>query len=728
MQDSRLIALAAVLLILGFALGFTAARLHAGTPAPTAGQQPEAPEAAGGGSGSQAGGDILGWARRLGWDRLGSLSLDRSLSIPPAPWPVAVRHVAATAPAVVEPLVLETAVTSTAAPTATVVEVVEVGGAPGVYGSTNVQVEGVDEPDIVENNGTHVFLASGRIVEVYRAWPPSRLELAAVVDVADIVWRLAPPERLVLEAGGERRVIANVTRRVSVWGLMLPERGGLVVLAVDTPSPGLPPLQPRTWILVLDQQLRLRDAWSVEGFPVDARLAGDTVVAVASIWGGFVAPLGYRPGVGVEEWPAVVVGEAPVSTVLAFYRLDGGGHWAVSLAGTGPQAVYVAADGRTYIALSTREGTRLVLVELGEEGPRVAAEAVVPGRLGKQWQLDLYRGVLRVVTIVPEEGWRVDLYTFDADTLEELGSLRNITVREGIHGVRFLGPVLYLVTFRNIDPLFAIDLSDPANPRVLGYLEAPGFDEYLHPIGEEGLLGVGREGVRLRVTLYRLEKAVPRPVARLYLPPEDKPGGAWSPLLDPARGHRAFTMTPAGLLLLPVRVYSEGGHVEGVAVVRVDAAGGRLELLGVLEHRGALRATYIEAYAYTLAPGFDAALRVRAWSLETLEMVGEAPAPLANLTVSQLLAGFGEYLGKPVTVTGVYTGFMRGGGWLLSDPETDETLRVEGASPAVPLVLERPGAPRVYVSVRVLGYPLRGADGSPLLYAVHVETLKWGAG
>ena len=66
-------------------------------------------------------------------------------------------------------------------------------------------------------------------------------------------------------------------------------------------------------------------------------------------------------------------------------------------------------------------------------------------------------------------------------------------VGEQVHSVRFLEDLAYVVTFRQIDPLYAIDLSEPRTRRVLGELKIPGFSEYLHPLGDGLLLGVGRE-------------------------------------------------------------------------------------------------------------------------------------------------------------------------------------------------------------------------------------------
>jgi uncharacterized secreted protein with C-terminal beta-propeller domain len=85
-----------------------------------------------------------------------------------------------------------------------------------------------------------------------------------------------------------------------------------------------------------------------------------------------------------------------------------------------------------------------------------------------------------------------NVYVLDSD-LKIVGSLENLAPGESIYSARFIGNRCYLVTFKSIDPLFVIDLSDPANPKVLGQLKIPGFSDYLHPYDETHIIGVGKE-------------------------------------------------------------------------------------------------------------------------------------------------------------------------------------------------------------------------------------------
>ena len=112
--------------------------------------------------------------------------------------------------------------------------------------------------------------------------------------------------------------------------------------------------------------------------------------------------------------------------------------------------------------------------------------------------MDEYDGNLRVVTTV--ENWDSDynlnrdnsLYVLDS-TLKTIGKIENLAENEEIKSARFMGKTGYFVTYRNTDPLFAADLSDPENPEVTGELKITGFSEYLHFYGEDQLLGIGWE-------------------------------------------------------------------------------------------------------------------------------------------------------------------------------------------------------------------------------------------
>ncbi len=115
------------------------------------------------------------------------------------------------------------------------------------------------------------------------------------------------------------------------------------------------------------------------------------------------------------------------------------------------------------------------------------AQGQFDGYLNDSFSIDEYEGNLRVVTTEDDTN---SVYVLDKD-LETIGSIENLAKDERIYSARFMGDTGYFVTFRETDPLFSVDLSDPRKPEIIGELKIPGFSDYLHFYGENRLLGIG---------------------------------------------------------------------------------------------------------------------------------------------------------------------------------------------------------------------------------------------
>lgn len=141
-----------------------------------------------------------------------------------------------------------------------------------------------------------------------------------------------------------------------------------------------------------------------------------------------------------------------------------------------------------------------------------AGQTKVNGTLNDSFSIDEYKGNLRLVTTVTPvsgnddsllSGVFVDsaqtsaensnsLYVLDKN-LEVTGEIHDLAKDERVYSARFMGDTGYFVTFRQVDPLFSVDLSDPSDPKIIGELKIPGFSEYLHPYGDGLLLGIGMD-------------------------------------------------------------------------------------------------------------------------------------------------------------------------------------------------------------------------------------------
>lgn len=153
------------------------------------------------------------------------------------------------------------------------------------------------------------------------------------------------------------------------------------------------------------------------------------------------------------------------------------------------------------------------------------AQGEVKGRIVNQYSLDEYKGNLRIATTYYDLNKSKDvscLYVLDGE-LKTVGKIENLADDEQIKSVRFMGDKANVVTFRETDPLFTIDLSVPGKPKVVGELKLPGYSAYLHPISDSLILGVGYDGDEsqadfnsLKISLFDIsDMANPKEVSSL---------------------------------------------------------------------------------------------------------------------------------------------------------------------------------------------------------------------
>jgi hypothetical protein len=227
-----------------------------------------------------------------------------------------------------------------------------------------------------------------------------------------------------------------------------------------------------------------------------------------------------------------------------------------------------------------------------------AASGVVDGFALNQYSLSEYKGDLRVATTEDpvwlatadgtfETGQRqsgVTVLHQDGGQLKTIGRLTGLGKDERIYAVRFIDDRAYIVTFRQIDPLFVVDLADPTAPKLRGQLNLTGYSAYLHPIGNDKLLGIGVEANAqgsvsgAQASLFDVsDPAKPARVSQLVFGP-----GGFQVATDP---HAFLYWDPTKLAVLPLSTYgSNGPAFTGAVGLRV---GGTLTEVGRITHDGA---------------------------------------------------------------------------------------------------------------------------------------------
>lgn len=239
------------------------------------------------------------------------------------------------------------------------------------------------------------------------------------------------------------------------------------------------------------------------------------------------------------------------------------------------------------------EKTVIHKISFSDQGLQYVASGEVTGRLLNQFSLDEYQGNLRlattrsqrwfgpiffapateaVVSNPPTDSINItnpvqptdsinNVYVLD-DSLRTIGRVENLAPGERIYSARFMGVRSYLVTFKQTDPLFVIDLSDPTQPAVLGQLKIPGFSNYLHPYDDTTLIGIGKEAIDkgsqgvdvlgIKISLFDVKNPVaPQELASVILGGR---GSDSSALYD----HKAVLFSKEkNLLVLPVSLTSK---------------------------------------------------------------------------------------------------------------------------------------------------------------------------
>lgn len=146
----------------------------------------------------------------------------------------------------------------------------------------------------------------------------------------------------------------------------------------------------------------------------------------------------------------------------------------------------------SYDFTTEQEGTKVAKF-FYKDGIMDAVNAIwIKGLVRDSFAVHESDGIFQILTTNWEDYSKNHLYLYD-ENLELLGSLENLALGEEIYAARYIGDMVYFVTYHNTDPLFAVDISDPKNPKAVGELEITGFSDYLHPYGENLLLGIGYE-------------------------------------------------------------------------------------------------------------------------------------------------------------------------------------------------------------------------------------------
>lgn len=588
------------------------------------------------------------------------------------------------------------------------------------YSETNIQIEGVDEPDIVKNDGKYIYVVSGKKVIIVNAYPAENMEILSEIEFDNYVNNIfINDDKLIVFSQGNEYIENEAD-----------------IVCIRAPCGGYS--TQKTMILVYDiadrEEPELKNEFVGDGSYRDARMIGDYVYVVSSNYiypDRIVLPMfevnGVKESVDVQEIRYFDNYDSGyVFSSIMSIDLDGGDfEREVFLTGntntlfvsenniylTGTKQIryedyqermiedvilkilprsernqvedVLDSDMEVYekmneigeivqdyssslvgdersefdreleekleefqkdIAKET-EKTIIHKIEINEGDISYKAKGEAPGTVLNQFSMDEHEGNLRIATTTG--GWRVNnlnhLFVLDED-LDIIGSVEDLAKDERIYSVRFIGDKAYMVTFRQVDPLFVIDLSNPNKPEVLGFLKVTGFSSYLHPYDENHIIGIGKEATEqgrvqgVKIALFDISDFEnPKEVAKYEV--EEK----WSDS-NALYDHKAFLFDrDKNLLVLPMsyskeiglgdRGYMEYEHWQGAYVFDIDK--NEISLKGKISHKpedgeegyyygpyAVQRSLYMDDVLYTISRSF-----IKANDLSDLDFVEELELP-----------------------------------------------------------------------------------------------------
>lgn len=389
---------------------------------------------------------------------------------------------------------------------------------------TNVQEAGVDEPDVVKTDGSLLVRVDGTTLvvhdvtgdapeEVGRLALP-RMDEAEILLAGDTVVAIgaAPagrrdaPRTAVVTVDVSDPAAPKVVAESEITARLVTARqhGDVVRVVVVNDLPALNFTQPRNQARAQRRNEDLVRATTLEDWLptiIDTGDSGDDSdggqlavacddVAVPTDTAplGTVTTLAFTADAARERTSVAVA----TATDLAYFSPDRLTLATASAGWSWPARGGFAPDedeGRTHLFSFALAGTSTSFV----------ASGTVDGSLRDRWSMDSADGVLRVAvgeTVATGHFNSVVTLAESDGRLVEAGRVDHLGVGEEIKAVRWFDDLAFVVTFRQVDPLYAVDLTDPSAPTLLGELKIPGFSEYLHPVGPHRLVGVGQHARR----------------------------------------------------------------------------------------------------------------------------------------------------------------------------------------------------------------------------------------
>ena len=396
------------------------------------------------------------------------------------------------------------------------------------YSETNIQVEGVDEPDIVKTDGTFLYVLANQTIFILRGYPAEDAVVLSKISIEDDVYlsNMFINDDTLIVFGNSYRYPNNYTWPIKEtsddidyepnyywWGV-----SSTIIKIYDISDKKNPEI--------------LKDI-EIDGSYFDSRMIDNYIYVVATEY-SYEIYQEFGEGNVTLNIPEVTINNdtkripydhiyyadiperIDTMTHIIAINLNNNDVKQESFLLGSSQNIYVSqkniflaytkynyyAQPRLLIGTSSNDNEEITIIykiSIKDDDISYEGDGEVPGRIINQFSMDEYDGFFRIATTIgyswnENEQSRNNVYILD-ENLDRVSEIEDIAPGEQIYSARFMGEKAYLVTFKNTDPFFTLDLSDPYNPLILGSLKIPGYSNYLHPLDENHIIGIGKDTV-----------------------------------------------------------------------------------------------------------------------------------------------------------------------------------------------------------------------------------------
>ncbi|MBN1764257.1 MAG: beta-propeller domain-containing protein [Sedimentisphaerales bacterium] len=532
------------------------------------------------------------------------------------------------------------------------------------YSTTNTQEIDVDEADLVKTNGDYIYVISDQTLFVIDAWPAEEMNLVSQIDIEGYMGQLylnedrlsvisqiytpylfpyetdvvsyynyyndsRPQVKLttydLTDAAAPEIIQENYMDGYLVTSRAIEDRIHLVIQNYDwIPLPEIQVVDEDNGIYIYESEAQYRDRLAasldlelpqcISVVHEDGNRIGshDSLLDSSKIY----IPELPEDNNGLFSFARQILPQTNLISIVSFdVNADQRGPLSTtSVADYGgtiyvsSESLYLVSESRNFLIRTMNVDSQITNIykfDLTDDEVPLSATGSVSGRVLNQFSMDEEDDTFRIATTSgfgDQSSNSIYILEQQADELDVIGSLKNLALTEQIYSVRFMGDRAYMVTFRQVDPLFTLDLSDPTQPEVVGELKVPGFSAYLHPVDDNYLIGLGRDAdengrvLGMQVSLFDVSDfANPVQVDVLIL---DEPDSyVYSEALY---DHHAFSYFPDyEILALPIRWgWSSTATLQ---VIEVDKEAGFIEM-GEVEHKSDVRRSLrIDEFLYSIS-------------------------------------------------------------------------------------------------------------------------------